>query len=210
MQTAFQCYLREQLNTKLSDESSRLLFRYEWARLRSFETFTASDVSAIRLAQHGFFYSGNGTSVQCYSCGFTFEDWHSSKHVWAIHTTLRPDCPFVRGDKDADNVPIHGDGTGGTTRDIEAEQKPVTPATTEKEVGCSSLAIYSPEKEKQAVDENKRLKDLLTCKICVDNDACVVFLPCGHMVSCDKCAHALRKCPICRVRIAGQVKSLMK
>lgn len=64
--------------------------------------------------------------------------------------------------------------------------------------------------EKQADEEIKRLKDLLTCKICVDNDAWVVFLPCGHIVSYDTCAQALRKCPICRVRIAGQVKSLVK
>ncbi|XP_053390831.1 E3 ubiquitin-protein ligase XIAP-like, partial [Mercenaria mercenaria] len=46
-------------------------------------------------------------------------------------------------------------------------------------------------------EENRHLKEQLMCKICMDKDATVVFLPCGHMVSCVECAHALRKCAVC-------------
>lgn len=57
------------------------------------------------------------------------------------------------------------------------------------------------------LEENRQLRDQMTCKICMDKDACIVFLPCGHMVSCVECAHALRKCAVCRTLIQGTVKA---
>ena len=56
--------------------------------------------------------------------------------------------------------------------------------------------------------ENERLKEQYMCKICLDNRADVIFLPCGHMVSCPQCAPALLKCPMCRQTINGQLKAL--
>ncbi|KAJ8307050.1 hypothetical protein KUTeg_015134 [Tegillarca granosa] len=59
------------------------------------------------------------------------------------------------------------------------------------------------------IEENKYLKDRQLCKICLDDDVSIVFLPCGHLATCVDCSHALRKCPICRVFIKGTVKSIM-
>lgn len=47
------------------------------------------------------------------------------------------------------------------------------------------------------------------CKICMDNEICMVFLPCGHLVSCPLCAPALRNCPICRTEVRGTVRSYL-
>ncbi|WAR08509.1 BIRC7-like protein [Mya arenaria] len=55
--------------------------------------------------------------------------------------------------------------------------------------------------------ENDRLKALYDCKICLDNRADVIFLPCGHIVSCPQCAPALDLCPVCRKSIMGLVKA---
>lgn len=55
--------------------------------------------------------------------------------------------------------------------------------------------------------ENKELKDLTICKICLDEKVSIVFLPCGHLVSCPQCAPALTKCPICRKGIKGTVRT---
>lgn len=55
--------------------------------------------------------------------------------------------------------------------------------------------------------ENEQLKESQTCKICLDQVADIIFLPCGHMVSCGQCAPALNRCPICRKEIAGFVKA---
>ncbi|XP_052807380.1 baculoviral IAP repeat-containing protein 7-A-like [Mya arenaria] len=55
--------------------------------------------------------------------------------------------------------------------------------------------------------ENERLKESLNCKICLDRKADVIFLPCGHIVSCPQCAPALDLCPVCRKSIMGLVKA---
>ncbi|XP_045195492.2 baculoviral IAP repeat-containing protein 7-A-like [Mercenaria mercenaria] len=57
------------------------------------------------------------------------------------------------------------------------------------------------------IEENHRLKENQMCKICLDSQADVIFLPCGHRVSCAQCAPALLKCPICRQTVNGQLKA---
>lgn len=49
--------------------------------------------------------------------------------------------------------------------------------------------------------DKRRLEHLMMCKICLDVDASVVFLPCSHMVSCGVCAGRLQRCPLCRATI---------
>ncbi|XP_041379548.1 E3 ubiquitin-protein ligase XIAP-like [Gigantopelta aegis] len=49
----------------------------------------------------------------------------------------------------------------------------------------------------------------LTCKVCLENNVSVVFLPCGHLCCCVDCAARLRKCPLCRSRIEGTVRAYL-
>ena len=58
--------------------------------------------------------------------------------------------------------------------------------------------------------ENRRLHEAKTCKVCMDNDINTVFLPCGHLVSCDKCSPKLRNCAICRTYIRGTVRTIIR
>ncbi|XP_052239929.1 uncharacterized protein LOC127850704 isoform X2 [Dreissena polymorpha] len=64
----------------------------------------------------------------------------------------------------------------------------------------------NPEDIKQ---ENEQLKEQTLCKVCLDNIVSIVFLPCGHLVTCADCAPALRKCPICRADVKGTVRTRM-
>ncbi|WAR08448.1 BIRC7-like protein [Mya arenaria] len=57
------------------------------------------------------------------------------------------------------------------------------------------------------LEENQKLKESQNCKICLDNRADVIFLPCGHIVSCPQCSPALDLCPVCRKSIMGLVKA---
>lgn len=57
------------------------------------------------------------------------------------------------------------------------------------------------------IAENRQLKQDLLCKICMDDDASVAFLPCGHLICCGDCAPAMRKCPVCNDLIRGTVKT---
>lgn len=58
-------------------------------------------------------------------------------------------------------------------------------------------------------EENQNLRYLQTCKICLEEQISIVFLPCGHLACCENCAPALRKCPICRAFIKGTVKTYL-
>ncbi|XP_048240043.1 baculoviral IAP repeat-containing protein 7-like [Haliotis rufescens] len=67
----------------------------------------------------------------------------------------------------------------------------------------------SDEDSQSLMEENRQLKEQRQCKICMDEEVNVVFLPCGHLVCCATCAPALRKCPICRANIRGTVRTFM-
>lgn len=58
-------------------------------------------------------------------------------------------------------------------------------------------------------EENRQLKEQKTCKICLNAEVGVVFQPCGHLCCCVQCASALQKCPICRKRISGSVRTFI-
>ncbi len=56
---------------------------------------------------------------------------------------------------------------------------------------------------------NNRLRQRTVCKICMEDTVAVIFLPCGHLVSCLNCSMAMRECPVCRRRIVGVVRGYM-
>ena len=63
---------------------------------------------------------------------------------------------------------------------------------------------YETLKETVARNEEQKL-----CKICMDQQISMVFLPCGHLICCDQCAQTLKVCPMCRKQIEGTVKTYM-
>lgn len=93
---------------------------------------------------------------------------------------------------------------------------PSSPTAGKHEESFQSLPLNitagSAEKEKPESDlesENARLKEQRTCKICMDGEVGVVFLPCGHLCCCVNCAPALKDCPVCRTKIQGTVRTFL-
>ncbi|KAK7089319.1 hypothetical protein V1264_024608 [Littorina saxatilis] len=58
-------------------------------------------------------------------------------------------------------------------------------------------------------EENEELTSSTLCKMCQTNEVNVLFLPCGHLVSCAQCAPALRTCAMCRQPVRGSVRVLL-
>lgn len=58
-------------------------------------------------------------------------------------------------------------------------------------------------------EENRKLKDARLCKVCMDEEVGVVFLPCGHLVTCVQCAPGVNQCPLCRTAIKGFVRTFL-
>ncbi|ESO93081.1 hypothetical protein LOTGIDRAFT_119885 [Lottia gigantea] len=44
------------------------------------------------------------------------------------------------------------------------------------------------------------------CKICMDNEVQVTFIPCRHLVTCEECSNLVTECPICRKHIRERMK----
>ena len=49
------------------------------------------------------------------------------------------------------------------------------------------------------------LNQKLLCKQCASDKASVVFLPCGHMVTCKNCNNTHSKCPACNIKIRERI-----
>lgn len=58
-------------------------------------------------------------------------------------------------------------------------------------------------------EENRVLKEARLCKICMDNEVGIVFLPCGHLATCVNCAPSLQICPVCRELIKATVRTFL-
>ncbi|XP_032283592.1 baculoviral IAP repeat-containing protein 3 [Phoca vitulina] len=58
-------------------------------------------------------------------------------------------------------------------------------------------------------EQLRRLQEERTCKVCMDKEVSIVFIPCGHLVVCRDCAPSLRRCPICRGPVKGTVRTFL-
>ncbi|XP_048769386.1 baculoviral IAP repeat-containing protein 2-like [Ostrea edulis] len=65
---------------------------------------------------------------------------------------------------------------------------------------------HKPEDVEKLKETNENLRERTICKMCCTGKVSIVFLPCGHLVSCGQCSPALRKCPMCRQDIKGTVR----
>ena len=67
------------------------------------------------------------------------------------------------------------------------------------------------QKLKKAYENMKKgfeaLVDSKLCKVCMDEDACVVFIPCGHLMSCVNCSPSLKNCAICRRPVKSSIRT---
>jgi len=87
------------------------------------------------------------------------------------------------------------------------EEKPEVPPVNVEVLNMDTSSNGADAKSLE--EENLKLKEQRLCKICMDEEVSIVLLPCGHLVSCVKCAPALRNCPICRNGIKGTVRTFM-
>lgn len=47
------------------------------------------------------------------------------------------------------------------------------------------------------------------CSLCKRNELGVVFLPCGHMVTCPQCAVTRVLCPTCNNKISEKIRAFL-
>ena len=57
--------------------------------------------------------------------------------------------------------------------------------------------------------ELKELMESRKCKVCHKEDACVVFVPCGHLTCCLECGNKVNRCPACKSIITERIRSYL-
>ncbi|WAR24701.1 BIRC3-like protein [Mya arenaria] len=58
-------------------------------------------------------------------------------------------------------------------------------------------------------EENVRLKERTTCKVCRESPAIVLLLPCSHLAACVQCGPSLTVCPVCERKVVESVKTFL-
>jgi hypothetical protein len=56
-------------------------------------------------------------------------------------------------------------------------------------------------------EENSRLRKSLICQRCTKEKVQILFLPCRHLVSCEKCGDRINYCIKCGEKVLGTVRT---
>lgn len=149
----------------------------ELERLKSFVDWPkALKQKPEHLSDAGFFYTGKGDKVTCFSCGGCLKDWEPEDDPWEQHAMNYRNCEYLIQMKGVEFIEqLH------QRKDVKNKE--------DKE----------EEKEKEEKEDGEK-GDMIEkyCKICLENLQNTVFIPCGHVCTCVKCAFSVTKCPICR------------
>ena len=127
------------------------------------------------LSNAGFYYSGKGDRVCCFSCGGGLKDWEEGDTPWEQHAMWYGNCEYLKLMK------------GKCFIDQMAKKR-----------NAMVLGDRNPTEGPNADIEHPHTITDVSCKICYDNEYNTIFLPCGHIIACAKCASSVTTCPSCR------------
>lgn len=181
------------------------------ARLWSYESWPRSlKQKPDRLSEAGFYYTGKGDQTVCFYCGGGLRDWEETDDPWVEHAAWFPKCmhvvlikgqAFIEECRQPKEPKVAVKDQNGLLRDTQKSQEsssstqsvPQGPVSTPQENGS----------------EGKVIDDARVCQICFMEERGVVFLPCGHLVACVRCAPSLSTCAVCRQPFTGTVRAFL-
>lgn len=159
------------------------------ARLRSFKDWPVSmPQKPEELAEAGLFYTGCGDKTKCFYCDGGLKDWEPDDKPWEQHAFWFYNCAYVqlmKGRQYIQNlrVKLSLNSKGLTTSAVTAA------STTDNQ----RARVSAESTIDQAVVRDSKL-----CIICCTDERNVALDPCGHVITCAKCALSSNKCPMCR------------
>ncbi|XP_074013148.1 baculoviral IAP repeat-containing protein 7 [Numenius arquata] len=210
--------------TALPNEPEYPEMETEEMRLSTFQNWPQyTDMRPEQLARAGFFYTGLNDIVRCFYCDGHVRNWSFGDDPWREHAKWYPGCEFLlrsRGREFIRSVQESFSSTLLSPRDSWDQTEQGSPASSDavrRETETSSSGEETQSVQQKESDESRmsteeqlrRLQEERMCKVCMDRDVSVVFVPCGHLVACGECALNLRLCPICRAVIQGSVRTFM-
>ena len=130
-----------------------------------------------QMADAGFFYTGKSDVVICFCCGGQLRDWLPEHNPWVEHAKNFSGCPYLKLVK-----------TPGFIAECQAKWY-----TNDVLIGRPEYPGHDVTKRK----EQHEVSDENCCKICYTRPFDTVFIPCGHVVACGRCAASTLNCPVC-------------
>ncbi|KAK3605804.1 hypothetical protein CHS0354_002421 [Potamilus streckersoni] len=170
-----------------------------------------SHLQPRELAEAGFFYHGDGDSVTCYCCGGELSQWGPGDNSWTEHEKFYPSCAHVLlhkmgeltlGDEHADHETYAIQNSGKGIRKDYVQEDSLKYYVLE-----DSLKETVFEDDKKFEEDNKHPQQQFLCKTCLQEQACIVFLPCGHLSACPVCSQKLQNCDICQQHIKATIRA---
>lgn len=131
------------------------------------------------LSNAGFYYSGKGDRVCCFSCGGGLKDWEEGDTPWEQHAMWYGNCEYLKLMK------------GKCFIDQMAKKRNAMVLGDRNPTEGPNADIEHPHTTRESLTD-------VSCKICYDNEYNTIFLPCGHIIACAKCASSVTTCPSCR------------
>ena len=172
------------------------------ARLSSFDDWPISiKQRPEEITEAGFFYSGKGDKIVCFYCGGGLRDLLPVDNLWIEHARWFPECQFLIYEKGQDFVnsvcqKYRAIITAEDVNNIES------PSSYHKEIAVANRKVECTPLHEE-INGEKNNSNL--CKICFQEYMNVLFLPCGHIVACVKCAFSMQSCAICRKSVSTTV-----
>ncbi|XP_075226324.1 death-associated inhibitor of apoptosis 1-like isoform X2 [Lycorma delicatula] len=196
------------------------------ARMRSYEMWPISlKLKPNVLSEAGFFYTGKGDQTICYHCGGGLKDWEESDEPWEEHARWFNKCNFVllvKGKEFVDRVAnkkpedsksvISSENSSvpvdRTPESISGDSKASTSGLNETN-GVQSAEVRNEDIDVTSNNSSSSSSDSRLCKICFQEEMGVLFLPCGHIVACPKCALSLTTCAVCRKPFSATIRAFL-
>ncbi|KAJ8025652.1 Baculoviral IAP repeat-containing protein 7-B [Holothuria leucospilota] len=153
-------------------------YYHESKRLQSFQEWPPDHCQqAPLLAGAGLFSTGREDEVQCFYCGGKLVGWEPQDIPLTEHTTYFPTCKWALKRINQRNA-----------EEEEAKFEAITSSSDHE--GASDIDTL--------IEELEKLQERSLCKVCLDGDADILFLPCKHLAVCKECTERLELCPMCR------------
>jgi E3 ubiquitin-protein ligase XIAP len=161
-----------------------------------------------QLSDAGFFYTGKGDRVCCFSCSGGLKDWEENDDPWEQHGMWYGKCEYLKLMKGQDFITQMAKKREELCNKNKPEALPSSSSSSlcapQAEASAPIAEASAPIAEKKTSEksssdeEEEEIKDAKLCKICYTNEYNTIFLPCGHIIACAKCASSVTKCPACR------------
>lgn len=165
---------------------SRKIPRYTTVEDR-FATFLDWPISMKQkpkhMAQAGFYYTGKGDKVICYSCDLGIHKWIESDDPWFEHARHNPRCGHVIQEKGREFI----------------------------QNVLEKVARIQEQEKKELSNPTKKTEpnEALLCAVCKTQERSVVSLPCRHLSMCKRCNDQLLECPICRAKETASIEVII-